>query len=80
MYHLCPGCEVETYGELLCPDCRTAAATPQNDEMREDVEAALALSAPEMQATDQARGRGVWAWLRSAGERSGCSTTQAAGR
>lgn len=80
MYHLCPGCEVETYGELLCPDCRTAGAPPQDGEMHGDAEAALEMSAPEMQAANQARGHSVWAWLRAAGQRSGCSAPQAAGR
>jgi hypothetical protein len=80
MYHLCPGCEVETYGELLCPDCRTAGALPQDGAMREDAKAALEMSAPEMQVANQARGRSVWAWLRPAGERSGWSAPQAARR
>lgn len=49
MYHLCPGCEVETFGERLCPDCRIARAKSVNsgdEEAPGEPEAAFAMSAP----------------------------------
>lgn len=70
MYHLCPVCEVETCGELLCPDCRTARAMAQDGATRQKPEAALTLSAQGMKAQRHS----VWTWPRPGGEQSGGQT------
>ena len=64
MYHLCPGCEVETFGERLCPDCQLALTYrgDANDEQScRDPETTPALDVPLFLEP----GRKLWAWRHS---------------
>jgi hypothetical protein len=70
MYHLCPGCEVETFGERLCPDCQIAFTDRANgSDARTEREPETA--APMDRQMPFELSQNLWAWSRLIGQRKG---------